>query len=680
MIIAIIVSVSFISCSKPEPSKEPIKEVVDPDDNGGDNGSNEGNGSKDDNGSEGDNGAGEDNGSGEGNGSSEGDKGNEGDNGSGEGDGSSEGDNGNEGNNGSGEGDGSSEGDNGNEGNNGSGEGNGSSEGDNGNEGDQGDSGGGSEREQDDLECPAPPKEGTVEMDCLTGYGEKTTGGKGASAANVLHFDNGKALQTWLLARTKAEKGGDHSPVEIWLSGTFGPGDGRDFSEAHPWFDIKDVSNISFFGVDGFTMDRIGFFAVRSNNIIIRNIYFRQPKADNGADACSIQECSNMWIDHCTFESLNQTHDYEDGSCDITHGSKAVTVSWCHFIKTQKTCLVGHSNSATGDVEITVTFHHNWFDASSSRHPRVRYGRAHVYNNYYDGCTTYGAGAAYGAKVLVEYNSFNGVQLPTDICTYPAKEGDVSNLEGSVAGYLYACGNHYSSKPEKARSPYPLTNTSYSKYGAEAGTPLEYSDFKPEYSYTVTPSLQVSDIVMAGAGAHILKGFEKAPVDVNNGGVNVGDNGGSGDDSGNGDDSGSSPVEGSVTWSSDWFKAAGSISAAYSSEGLTFTPVGSYSQKNYSQDGTKYYYCQTDGKFSFSVNTGGQIKVEASSSGSSKRTLVLTIGGKEQTTTATVPDGNKTTVTIPVEPDSISQDGTVIGFNLSGGKVNVYSISWVPTK
>lgn len=371
-----------------------------------------------------------------------------------------------------------------------------------------------------ELDCPNPPVEGNVDPTVMYGYAQAAgvTGGEGAAADHILHFDSGKALQTWLLARTKAEKKGDKSPVIIWMSGTFGPSDGRDFSEGHPWFDVKDVSNISFYGTDDFVLDRIGFFAVRAKNVIFRNINVRQPKANNSADAISIQESDGVWVDHCTFTSLNQTKDYEDGSTDITHGSKNVTVSWCRYIKTQKSCLVGHSNSQSGDTQITVTFHHNWFEDSSSRHPRVRFGHAHVYNNFYDGCTTYGAGSAYGAKVLVECNYFDAVQLPTDICTYPAKEGNVSNLQGSVAGYLYATLNEYVNRPANARSPYPLTNVKYTSYNGSTITPLTYADFRPSYTYVVTPVADVPAVVTGGAGYGKL-GWTEAPVAVNNGGI-----------------------------------------------------------------------------------------------------------------------------------------------------------------
>ena len=160
--------------------------------------------------------------------------------------------------------------------------------------------------EGDELPCLSPPTVGTVDQTALVGYGAGVTGGEG-SGSQVLHFDNGKALQTWLLQRTKDEKKGTHTPTVIWLSGTFKSDDGRDFSEAHPWFDVKDVSNLSFIGTDTFVMDKIGIFCVRANNIIIRNINFQQPKANNGADAVSMQDCDGVWVDHCTLR-LHRHH------------------------------------------------------------------------------------------------------------------------------------------------------------------------------------------------------------------------------------------------------------------------------------------------------------------------------------------------------------------------------------
>lgn len=357
---------------------------------------------------------------------------------------------------------------------------------------------------------------GDVDTDAIYGYGRETTGGAGATEANTHHFDSGTAFRDWLKLR---EKNKSTTPAIVWLSGTFTAADGRD--SGSPWFDIKRTSNITIYGTNSFKMQNVGFFLNEAQNIIIRNIYIVMPKADNGADGISMQESVNVWVDHCTFESVNQTKDYEDGSCDITHATHGVTVSWCHYIKTQKSSLVGHSNSASEDAAITATFHHNFFDGSSSRHPRVRFGKVHVYNNFYNGCTTYGVGSAYGAMVLVEHNAFDNVHLPTDICTFPAKQSGsswVSNLTGSVAGYLYAENNHFTNIPSNASNPYPFTNVEWKAYnGEKLATPLVYADFKPAYNYPFNPASEVAEIVRAGAGAGKLEGYDSAPFAADNG-------------------------------------------------------------------------------------------------------------------------------------------------------------------
>ncbi|MDR0892116.1 MAG: right-handed parallel beta-helix repeat-containing protein [Mediterranea sp.] len=360
---------------------------------------------------------------------------------------------------------------------------------------------------------PAP----TPEAGQIMGYAEAVTGGAGATSANIHHFNHGMSLREWLKLR---EKNKDQTPAIVYLSGTFTKDDGRD--SGSPWFDIKRTANISFYGTSNFKMQGVGFYLRESSNIVIRNVYIEQPKADNGADAITIYESSGVWVDHCTFQSMNQTKDYEDGSCDIVHGSTNVTVSWCHYIHTQKSSLVGHSNSQTGDSQIRATFHHNYFDGSSSRHPRVRFGQVHVFNNYYKGVTTYGVGSAYGAKVLVENNLFDGVHLPIDICTFPAKQSGgkwVSNLTGSVAGYVFEQGNLYENKPSNAGDVYPLTNVEWQAYnGAKLATPLVFNDFKPAYSYTLASTESLADDVPAGAGAGKLSDYAQAPIVADNAG------------------------------------------------------------------------------------------------------------------------------------------------------------------
>lgn len=54
----------------------------------------------------------------------------------------------------------------------------------------------------------------------------------------------------------------------------------------------------------------------------------------------------------------------------------------CHFASHDKTMLIGADPSHVGDRCIRVTIHHCFFDGTRQRHPRVRFGKVHLYNNY----------------------------------------------------------------------------------------------------------------------------------------------------------------------------------------------------------------------------------------------------------------------------------------------------------
>ena len=92
----------------------------------------------------------------------------------------------------------------------------------------------------------------------------------------------------------------------------------------------------------------------------------------------SVARSTRVWIDHNSF-----TGGY-DGAVDIKRASDYVTVSWNRVFDHDKSMLLGHSDdNASQDVgHLRVTYHHNWFDGSGTRHPRVRFGNpVHVYNN-----------------------------------------------------------------------------------------------------------------------------------------------------------------------------------------------------------------------------------------------------------------------------------------------------------
>ena len=153
-------------------------------------------------------------------------------------------------------------------------------------------------------------------------------------------------------------------------------------------------------------------------NVIVQNMNISKVTASSGdGDAIHIQDADHVWIDHNTLSSdLDHGIDYYDGLIDITHAGDYVTVSWNHVANHFKTSLVGHSdsNAAEDTGHLRVTYHHNWFDATMERSPRVRFGDpVHVYDNYYLNITGstdyYGVASTENAGVLVEDNVFENV-------------------------------------------------------------------------------------------------------------------------------------------------------------------------------------------------------------------------------------------------------------------------------
>lgn len=120
-----------------------------------------------------------------------------------------------------------------------------------------------------------------------------------------------------------------------------------------------------------------------------------------------------------------------DGSIDMKYNSSNITISFNHFWDSGKVLASG---GATGETnQLLISFHHNWFDHSDSRMPRLTYTNAHVYNNYYDGAGTYGIGTSRFSSAFVENNYFRGTYRPMLI---PGQGTDVweggTNFSGSA--------------------------------------------------------------------------------------------------------------------------------------------------------------------------------------------------------------------------------------------------------
>ncbi|MBB2940761.1 pectate lyase [Actinoplanes lutulentus] len=271
------------------------------------------------------------------------------------------------------------------------------------------------------------------------GWGAGTTGGAGGSTTTVT---TASALDSALQA-TDARI--------IKISGTIAlTGMHRVASNKT----IQGVGSSSGLSGGGLTLSGV-------SNVIIQNLNF----TGSSDDAVNIQDGSHhVWVDHNTFSSAY------DGLVDIRLASDYVTVSWNITRSHDKTMLLGSADDNTGDRgKLRVSYHHNWFDGTNQRHPRVRFGNpVHVYNNYYDGVTSYGVASTTEAGVLVEGNYFENVSRPTTLA-----QGTSPN------GNLVQRNNHF------VNSGTPATN------GTVNAIP---------YSYTLDTASAVKSIVTAGAG------------------------------------------------------------------------------------------------------------------------------------------------------------------------------------
>lgn len=181
---------------------------------------------------------------------------------------------------------------------------------------------------------------------------------------------------------------------------------------------IENANNsASFITVEGIgedaTMDGFGIRIKNASNVELRNLGFMNTDGDEGDNIGLQQNNDHVWVHNCDLFYGNAGSDADqikgDGALDVKK-STYITLSYNHFWDCGKSNLLGLSEGTTEGL--FISYHHNWYDHSDSRHPRVRYYSAHVYNNYYDGIAKYGVGSTLGSSVFVEANYFRNCQYP----------------------------------------------------------------------------------------------------------------------------------------------------------------------------------------------------------------------------------------------------------------------------
>lgn len=226
-------------------------------------------------------------------------------------------------------------------------------------------------------------------------------------------------------------------------------------------------------------------YAKNSSNILIKNITFEGPGAYDvdGNDNLTLDNCTSVWVDHCTFQ------DALDGNLDIKNASDLITVTWTKFQYLKAPIpggsggsndhrfsnLFGSDDSATqDDGKLRITMQYCWWGPGvRERMPRVRFGKVHLLNNYFNSSVSnYCIYAGFKADLLIEGNYFENVKNPIRLET----------------GTFTAA---------------QLVNNTFS--GATGTMTGSGTAFVPPYTINKIASQDVKQTVMSGAGAVLLQ-------------------------------------------------------------------------------------------------------------------------------------------------------------------------------
>lgn len=222
---------------------------------------------------------------------------------------------------------------------------------------------------------------------------------------------------------------------------------------------IENANNAnSYLTIEGVGDDAVvngmGIRLKSASNIEVSNLGFMNCNSTAGDNIGMQQDNDHIWVHNNDLFYGNAGSDADqikgDGALD-NKNSTYITLAYNHFWDSGKASLLGLSEGTT--IGLYITYHHNWFDHSDSRHPRVRFYSAHIYNNYYDGNSKYGAGSTMGSSLFVEGNYFRNTKNPmmismqgTDAWDESAQKNNattVGTFSGETGGSIKAYNNTF---------------------------------------------------------------------------------------------------------------------------------------------------------------------------------------------------------------------------------------------
>ena len=292
------------------------------------------------------------------------------------------------------------------------------------------------------------------------------------------------------------QKGKDNTPLAVRVIGEIKTADAGDQLKTDQkglllkGNNATTVMNVTIEGIgDDACFNGFGLGIINGTNVEVRNMAFFNQGSSN--DNMEIKGTQHIWVhnnDYFYGEKGSGDHGKGDGSLDSKDGASFCTFSYNHYHDTGKSNLCGMKKET---VDNLICYHHNWFDHSDSRHPRVRTSSVHIWNNYYDGVAKYGVGVTMGASVFVESNYFRNTKYPMMISKQGTDAKGDGTFSGENGGVLKAYGNIFVEK---------------SKYFSYITWKNSNTDFD---AYEVaSPSQTVPSSVVAKAGGTSYNNFD----------------------------------------------------------------------------------------------------------------------------------------------------------------------------
>lgn len=326
--------------------------------------------------------------------------------------------------------------------------------------------------------CPAPGaynSDGTLKAGAKVFYVTKNTAKTITTTVKTGSKDSNITTCTGIQTIIDAyQKGYDTTPVAFRFIGLITVDDLDHISSSAEGLQVKGKKadselNMTFEGIgDDATLYGFGFLVRNAKSVEFRNFAIMRCMDD----AISLDtDNSNIWVHHTDqFYGKHGSGDHAkgDGATDVKSDSKYVTVSYNRFWDTGKSNMFGMKSESGPNY---ISYDHNWFDHSDSRHPRVRKSQhLHVFNNYYDGNSKYGVGATTGSCIFVEKNYYRNCKYPmliskqgSDIHNGVGSSDDTKGTFSSEDGGIIKAFDNYMTG-QTSFEPYVAGDATYSKH------------------------------------------------------------------------------------------------------------------------------------------------------------------------------------------------------------------------